>query len=157
MTVLALDPGLRTGWCRGDGRNGVLDLSGYSDRGEAIAIFQRWLADEFAQHPTLYLATEKPFHFSRPSAISDFTGGLLWAANAVAWMYDVPRTQRSAADVRKWLIGRPRRRKGESEKEFDAAILAAVQAHGFHPASEHSADAAALLIACEAHREPMAA
>ena len=148
MSVLALDPGKNVGWCRSDGSSGVFDCAPYADRGEAIALFARWLSDQFTRTPTMYLAVERPF-FMRMSALADFTYGLIWTAHATAYLYDVPRTERRADDVRKWLIGRSRRRKDEGEVAFDAAIMAAVQARGFYPTTPHAADAAALLCMCE--------
>jgi uncharacterized membrane protein len=156
MTVLALDPGLRTGWCRSDGTNGVFDMSGYADRGEALALFQRWLADGLATRPTMYLAVEKPY-FGFQNEVTDFTNALIWTANATAWLHDVPRTQRRADDVRKALLGRCRKLKGETTAAFDAVILGAVQARGFYPTSEHAADAAALLCVVEGIGERVAA
>jgi hypothetical protein len=156
MTVLALDPGNTVGWCRSDGRNGVVALAAYADKGEALSVFQNWLSDQFAVQPTMMLLVERPF-FHRPSLLADFTNALIWTAHATAFRFDVPRHERSADDVRRYLLGRARRKKMETEPEFDRAILAAVQARGFFPTSEHSADAAALLLACEDRQPRIAA
>ena len=150
MSVLSIDPGKRVGWCRSDGRNGVIENGRYADHGEAIAKFSEWLGDQFKTTPTLYLAIERPF-FREGQRGADFVHGLIWTAHAVAFLHDVARHEETADHVRKWLLGRCRRRKteGETEREFDAEIMAAVQARGFYPTSEHAADAAALLCFCE--------
>lgn len=155
MTALALDPGLRLGWCRSDGTNGVLDLSVYTDRGAATFAVQCWLADQFSQ-PTRVVYLERPF-FVRMHAMAEFTYWLIGAIHASASAYDIPRHEEKADDVRKALIGRCRRKKLESDAAFDRVILAAVQEHGFNPTSEHAADAAALLIVCEGLQRRVAA
>lgn len=156
MSVLALDPGLRIGWCRSDGSNGVVDLSIYTDRGAAVFAFQCWMADQLSTQPTRMLLIERPVFF-RMTAMADFTYGLVWAAHAAASAYDVPRHERSVNEVRKAIIGRCRRQKLESDKAFDRVILAAVNEHGFYPTTEHAADAAALLIVCEGLQRRVAA
>lgn len=128
----------------------MFDSGPYQDRGEAIALFQRFLSDQFATKKTTTLLLERPF-FREGAKGADFVYGLIWAAHATAWLYGVNRREMTANDVRKWLIGRTRKNTdaGETKSQFQKVIRAAVEARGYFVESVHAVDAAALLIACE--------
>jgi len=146
MTTLAIDPGVSyLGWCRSDGQSGTMLFKPYQDRGEALCGFQNWLGNQMADGISL-LAIERP-GFRMNARDADFVYGVVWAAHSIAFRFDVPRREMRADSVRKALIGRARRLKGESDRAFDAVIREAVRERGFSPESEHAVDAAALLCA----------
>lgn len=147
MTTLALDPGLSLGWACSDGRSGTLNLKTFSDRGEALVFFQNWLQGEIRRHTLLVIETPV---LRAASRYADFQHGLVWAAHSVAARHKVARKEYRADEVRKNLLGRARRKKGETVREFDADIRAKVEALGYDPDTEHAADACALLCLASA-------
>lgn len=159
MTVLALDLGLRTGWARSDGRSGVFRPDHGGDHGKALALFSDWLEAMLDAEPLVTLAVERGFGGNNASG--RLTTAMELTAHALAWCRDIPRTDRGALEVRKWLLGFSRMPKqpGESAaartREMDKLVLAAVRARGFNPDTEHAADACALLAMIE-QRQPRA-
>lgn len=153
MSVLALDLGLITGWARADGRTGTFSVRGIADHGQALALFQDWIDEQLDAEPLVYLAVERGFGGN--NANGRLTTQMEGAAHASAWARDIQRTDRGAPEVRKWLLGYGRVSKAVEPSKtartrlLDAAVMAAVRARGFLPASEHEADAAALLCCCE--------
>jgi Holliday junction resolvasome RuvABC endonuclease subunit len=142
MTSLALDPGLRTGFARSDGTSGIIDLSSFDDHGRAAAYFHDWLDQELRDHPPVFVAIES--HFTsrrRRDQHASLTEWLCGLAHMVAWSHDIPRCERSATEVRRWLTGNPKAR--------DREVIPAVRIRGFAPSTPHAADAAALLCAVE--------
>lgn len=146
MTLLALDPGLSLGWACSDGRSGTLNLKAFPDRGLALVFFSNWLQGEIRRHDLLVIETPV---LRAASRYADFQHGLVWTAHSVAARHNVARREYRADEVRKHLLGRARRKKGETVREFDAEIRAKVEALGYDPDTEHAADACALLcLAC---------
>lgn len=142
MTVLSLDPGLKTGFARSDGSSGLIDLSAFEDHGCAAAFFHDWLDRELKDRRPVFVAIESHFTSRRArDQYASLTEWLCGVAHMVSWSHDVPRCERSARDVRKWLTGNP--------KAKDSEVIPAVRVRGFVPASPHAADAAALLCAVE--------
>lgn len=148
MTILSLDCGKTTGWARSDRRNGVLSLGIYVDEGEALVVFQRWLADQLDEDRPELLLIERAF-FSSRIRNADFTSALIRAAHGVAWSLDVPRRELSANTVRKAVFGRI--------TVSDRERVAQMRAMGWELASDHAADAAALIAAHDAGAGRMAA
>ena len=76
-------------------------------------------------------------------------------AHALAWSRAIPRTDRSAGEVRTWLLGFSTVSKATEPSKaarvrlLDKLILAGVRGRGFDPSDEHAADAAALLLCVE--------
>ena len=149
MTVLAIDPGLTTGWARTDGRTGAFSIKHFDDHGQALAMWSDWLEAELKREPLVYLAIERAWLTGGRFANGDLTLAMVRLAHAIAWSVDVARTEKSAGDVRKALIGRARRRKGETTREFDTELRSAVEARGLLCATPHAVDAAALLLVME--------
>jgi Holliday junction resolvasome RuvABC endonuclease subunit len=147
--ILALDPGFRTGWARSDGRTGILDLSGHDDHGQALAMYHDWLDGELTRDRPVALAIERAIFTGRMQH-ADLTLSMIRVAHMVAWSHDVPRTEKTAQEVRGWLVGKYRGAK-------DAEVIAAVNARGFQVKKSHEADAAALLCACECRQARLAA
>jgi Holliday junction resolvasome RuvABC endonuclease subunit len=147
--TLSLDPGFRTGWARSDGRTGILDLSVYEDHGHAAAVFHDWLDKELTRDRPISLAVERAIFTGRMKH-ADLTLALIRIAHMVAWSHDVPRTEKTAQEVRGWLVGKYR-------GATDAEVIAAVNARGFRVTKSHEADAAALLCACECRQIRQAA
>ena len=148
--ILALDIGAHnTGWARSDGTSGTWRAEDVSDHGGVLALFSDWMETELDRGVTL-LAVERVFGGN--GAMGRLTTAMEGAAHALAWCRKIKRTDRSANQVRKWLLGyaRPRGTFGQSKaarvRALDAAIMDAVRARGFYPSSEHAADAAALLL-----------
>lgn len=146
MTILAIDPGCRTGIALSNGSSETLDFRKHDDIAKAACEFQRILLSFFQSDHVKRLVIERPF-FSRYSKHTYLTLALINAAHMVACKHDIPRHELGADQVRKTLLGRARRLKGEPVSAFDRHICKAVEKKGFHPRTEHEADAAALLIA----------
>lgn len=146
--ILALDCGVRLGWARSDGATGTLDLRPYDDHGEALAMFRYWLGK--TMHGCAELAVERGFGGN--GASGRLTTALELTAHSMAFGAGIPRTDRSANEVRKWLLGyaaisvKAEPSKAARVRMLDAAVLQAVRNRGFSCESEHAADAAALLI-----------
>jgi Holliday junction resolvasome RuvABC endonuclease subunit len=135
MTVLALDCGFRTGWCRSNGRCGTFDIRTYDDHGHALAAWHDWLdADLRDNHTTLVLVESAAFGRAKNA---DLTLSMIRMAHMLAWSHCVPRAELSANTVRARLCGKA--------KATDAQIRSAVNARGLFPNDEHQGDAAALL------------
>ena len=145
LPVLALDPGSSfTGWCRSDGACGTFRLKDYPDKGAGLAAFVMWLEGQ-CREGLGGVIIERP-GFTMRATNADLVHGLIWAAHAVAFRYGIERREMRADSVRKALIGRARRNKGESVKDFDKVMLKAVAMAGLLPGNEHETDAAALLL-----------
>ena len=153
MSVLALDLGKSCGWARSDGRSGVFSVAGQPDHGQALALFSDWIEAMLDETPLNYLAVERGFGGNNASG--RLTTAMELTAHAHAWARAILRTDRSAVQVRKWLLGygaigkHVEPSKAARVRRMDAAVLAAVQARGWWPDSEHAADAAALLCCVE--------
>ena len=153
MSVLALDLGKTTGWARSDGRSGAFTVGQYDDHGQALAMFDDWLDAMLDETPLVYLAVERGFGGN--NANGRLTTAMELTAHALAWSHDIPRTDRGASEVRKWLLGYSRvgvdaePSKAARIRLLDKAIMAGVRARGFTPATEHAADACALLCMVE--------
>lgn len=153
MAVLALDLGVTVGWARSDGRSGTFTVKGIPDHGQRLAMFSDWLETMLDETPLVYLAVERGFGGNNISG--RLTTAMELTAHALAWSRNVPRTDRSADTVRKFLLGFARisktvePSKARRDRLMDKAVLESVRARGFNPASEHAADAAALLACVE--------
>lgn len=153
VTVLALDIGLACGWARTHGRSGVFSVRGIADHGQALALFSDWIDGMLDEEPILYLAVERGYGGN--GASGRLKTAMEGVAHAAAWARSIQRTDRSPGEVRKWLLGfgaiskAAEPSKAARERRMDRAVLAAVQARGWWPDSEHAADAAALLACCE--------
>lgn len=79
---------------------------------------------------------------------SKMVGAIYWVSLMVAYEHRARRHIASATEIRSWLIGRPRRLKGESDRQFDHVIAAALAERGVVATSEHASDAAALALYC---------
>ena len=156
--ILALDIGKNTAWARSDGTSGHR-VFGDEDHGLALSKFSRWLGHMLDDERPVYLAVERAFVGSSNNPNLRLTGAMELTAHALAAARDIPRTDRSADQVRKYLLGFGRLppsddSKAQRTRDFDKLVLAAVRARGFYPASEHEADACALLC-CVDQRMPL--
>jgi hypothetical protein len=153
MAVLALDLGVTTGWARSNGQSGAFSVKGIPDHGQALAMFSDWIDGMLDEAPLVYLAVERGFGGN--NAVGRLTTAMELTAHAAAYARQVPRTDRSAVTVRKWLLGYARvgvdaePSKAARVRLLDKAVMAGVRARGFSPANEHAADAAALLCCVE--------
>ena len=148
--ILALDIGAHnTGWARSDGASGTWRAEDVSDHGGVLALFSDWMEAELDRGVTL-LAVERVFGGN--GAMGRLTTAMEGASHAAAWCRKIERTDASADQVRKWLLGYARisvkkePSKAARTRMLDAAVLNAVRERGFNPTSEHAADAAALLL-----------
>lgn len=156
--ILALDIGKTTAWARSDGTSGHR-VFGDDDHGLALSKFRRWLGRMLDDEPPIYLAVERAFVGSSNNPNLRLTGAMELEAHSLAAERDIPRTDRSAGQVRKFLLGFGRLPPNEDSKaqrtrDLDKLVLAAVRARGFAPASEHEADACGLLC-CVEQRMPL--
>ncbi len=153
--ILALDIGLSTGWARSDNTSGTWRAEDVTDHGGVLALFDDWLGAQLDCGVTL-LAVERVFGGN--GAMGRLTTAMEGAAHASAWCRRINRTDRSAGEVRKWLLGyaaisvKAEPSKAARVRRLDAAIMDAVQTRGFYPTTEHAADAAALLCMVEGRK-----
>jgi Holliday junction resolvasome RuvABC endonuclease subunit len=139
--ILGLDPGLRTGWALSSGRCGTVDLrSDYAeDQGKAGSLFARWLADAIVEHGVWTVVIERPFG-RHPS--TEFAVYLARRAHEVAWVHHVRRHEFTPSGMKKLITGDGRAGK--------PAVMARVaNMNRWTAASDHEADAAALVLAFE--------
>lgn len=154
MSALALDIGFTCGWARSDGRSGVQSFL-QPDHGEALAMFSDWIDAMLDETPLVYLAIEQSFFGGVPTSRGRITMQMTGIAHAAAWARDIPRVERSADQVRKFLLGFARISKKTvpskigRTRQMDSSVLAAVRARGFYPDDEHAADACGLLACVE--------
>jgi len=139
--ILGLDPGLRTGWALSSGRCGTVDLrSDYAeDQGKAGALFARWLADVIVEHGVWTVVIERPFG-RHPS--TEFAVYLARRAHEVAFLHHVRRHEFTPSGMKKLITGDGRAGKAD--------VMARVaNMNRWQAASDHEADAAALVLAYE--------
>jgi hypothetical protein len=143
-TVLALDLGTATGWAlRGpDGRitSGTITFrsSRFEGGGMRYLRFQHWLREmlDLAGPIERIVFEEVRRHVSTDS--SHVYGGLLATLTAWSELNTIPYQGVPVGTIKRFATGR-----GNADK---AAVIAAMQARGFHPADDNEADALALLL-----------
>jgi Holliday junction resolvasome RuvABC endonuclease subunit len=114
-----------------------VDLSVFSDHGQAAAHFHDWIDAQLKYDRPVFLAIECHFSSRGRDHNASLTEWLCGISHMVAWTHDVPRCERRANEVRKALTG--------NSKAKDKEVIPAVIARGFRPETEHAADACALL------------
>jgi hypothetical protein len=143
-TVLALDLGTATGWAlRGpDGRitSGTITFrsSRFEGGGMRYLRFQHWLREmlDLAGPIERIVFEEVRRHIGTDAA--HVFGGLLATLTAWAEMNAIPYQGVPVGTIKRFATGR-----GNADK---AAVIAAMQARGFHPGDDNEADALALLL-----------
>ena len=142
--VLALDLGTATGWAlrTRDDRitSGTITFrSGrFEGGGMRYLRFGAWLRElaSIAGAPDRIVFEEVRRHLSTDSA--HVYGGLLATLTAWAELKAIPYEGVPVGTIKRYATG-----KGNADK---AAVIAAMQARGFHPADDNEADALALLL-----------
>ena len=142
--ILALDLGTTTGWAL-RGREGIITSgtmnfrpSRFEGGGMRYLRFRKWL-DEIAKLAGPFdriVFEEVRRHVSTDS--SHVYGGLLATLTAWGEHRNVPYEGVPVGTIKRFATGR-----GNADK---AAVIAAMQARGFHPADDNEADALALLL-----------
>jgi len=142
--ILALDLGTTTGWAL-RGREGIITSgtmtflpSRLEGGGMRYLRFRKWLTE--VKHASDRL-DQVAFEEVRPHAGTDAAhlfGG--WLAILTAWCehHSIPYQGVPVGTIKRFATGR-----GNADK---AAVIAAMQARGFHPADDNEADALALLL-----------
>ena len=158
MRLLAIDPGRNVGWA-GPNRSSGVEPFLDADHGKALWQFNEWFARLLDKVAPDKLVVERGFGGNR--ANGRITTAIELQAHAIAASRKVDRTDRAAAQVRKWLLGYSSISAKEipvaarREREMDRRILAAVHGLGFKPPNEHGADACALLAYVEMGGMPL--
>jgi hypothetical protein len=148
--ILALDLGQRTGWAvrNRDGAiaSGVQEFrpSRFEGGGMIWLRFRAWLQeiDETAGKVGVVVFEEVRRHAG--TAASHAYGGYLAHLTAWAEANRIPYQGVPVSTIKRHIAG-----KGNADK---AAVIAAVQALGFHPIDDNEADALALLLWALEHR-----
>lgn len=143
MTVLALDPGQRTGWATSGGACGTLDFSGKM-WGEISAEFRPWLSRMLREHAIQALACERVFVGNNDDTALAL--GLVWDACAMARQHNVEFMECQSQAAKKALGIVAKRGERAAGK---AAVMAAAIARGWRPQAQHEADAIAVLAWAE--------
>lgn len=140
--LLALDPGLRTGWARSDGAVGTLDYAG-ALWGEASTHFSAWLVDQI-DAGVKGLAYETVIVRYAHTA---FATGIVWDAIRTAHLHHLPIPRGISPQQRLRALGlRAGRLPVEARKR---EVLGAVRDRGWNAMNFHEADAVAVLIAAQ--------
>src|SRR5690606_34335272 len=109
--ILALDPGVCTGWAWSDGSSGTLDLSHNDDLAMLYGEYHGWIADTlWARKPRL-LVIERAS--GRAAFWDDRPVVLTGMAHMVARLYGVARGEVTASQVKEAVAGRGRASKGD--------------------------------------------
>lgn len=142
--MLALDPGQRTGWARSDGACGTLDFRN-TLWPEASDAFTTWLSRTIRTHAIDTLAIERVIVRNADTGLAF---GLAWDAYRVAHHHNVRVLEITPQQAKRAATGKPSASKAE--------VLLGIAAHNrWRPLTYHEADAAAVLLAAEAHYDHM--
>ncbi len=135
--ILALDPGIRTGWAMSDGSTGTLDYKALfeKDRAEALSEYARdvWKLLNRGVH---LLLIERPMGRLVATLVPEI---LTARAHEVAWTHGVQRVELTVPTIRKIVCGDAR-----ADKK---AVQLAVEVAGWKCRNPHEADAVAVLLA----------
>lgn len=135
--ILALDPGIRTGWAMSDGSTGTIDLKALfeKDRAEAMSEYARdvWTLLNRGVH---LLLIERPMGRLVATILPEI---LTARAHEVAWCHGVQRAELTVPAIRKIVCGDAR-----ADKK---AVQLAVEVAGWKVRNPHEADAVAVLLA----------
>lgn len=146
MTILAIDPGINTSIAISTNHTETVRYSIKEDMGGIMCRFGLLLDELIKRHGVDTILIERAF-FGRNGHAMDVTNAIINEAHRQGYINHLKRVEYNSMTVRKWLIGRGKRKKGESVKDFDKEIKDAVVQSGFNPKNEHEADAAALICA----------
>ena len=143
--ILALDTGLMTGWAfnarRGPIRSGTHDFMPVAgETGRVLAVFEEWLLDTITELKPELVVYEKPFHRGSGSS-------LLWGFAAIVEKAAYHR-ELFVAHVPPSVIKVHGACRGNATK---ADMMAAAEARGWTPGSDHEADALHLLDYAQVH------
>lgn len=134
--VLALDPGLRTGWAKSDGTCGTIDLHAElnADRGHGLHLYAARVA--VMLNGACLVLIERPMGRLVATMLPEI---LTARAHEVAYLHNVKRAELTVPSIRKIVCGDAR-----ADKK---AVQAAVRASGWLCRTPHEADAVAVLLA----------
>ena len=134
--ILALDPGLRTGWAMSDGSTGTIDLHAvfHLDRGEAMSEYARAVCK--LMRGVRLVLIERPMGRLVATMLPEI---LTARAHEEAWRLGIQRVELTVPSIRKLVCGDAR-----ADKK---AVQAAVRAAGWTCRTPHEADAVAVLLA----------
>jgi Holliday junction resolvasome RuvABC endonuclease subunit len=135
--ILAIDPGMRTGWALSDGNCGTTDFRHCGDIGALCDEFCDWLADRITVYEPRALVLERPF--GRAAFTSDLPAVLVGVAHMIAHRRGVARHELTASAIKKAVTGSGRASKND--------VIIAVGREGWDPDTDHAADACAALMA----------
>ncbi len=135
--ILALDPGIRTGWAMSDGSTGTLDYKALfeKDRAEALSEYARDVRTLLKRGVHLLLI-ERPMGRLVATLVPEI---LTARAHEVAWTHGVQRVELTVPTIRKLVCGDAR-----ADKK---AVQLAVEVAGWKCRNPHEADAVAVLLA----------
>lgn len=136
--ILAIDPGVRTGWAMSDGTCGTMDLKALfeADRAHALNAYAQIVAHMLTQHRVHLLLIERPMGRLVATLLPEI---LTARAHEVAWTHGVKRVELTVPTIRKIVCGDAR-----ADKK---AVQLAVEVAGWKCRNPHEADAVAVLLA----------
>lgn len=142
--ILAIDPGIHTGWARSDGACGTISFENCL-WGEASYRFSMWLADQIDEG-VKRIGYEMVFVRHQPTAMAL---GIVWDILRVAHVHELPIPISLSPLAKYKILGLDVRRmtrlkRGEMLRKHIASM------GRWHASNQHEADAAALLLAAEA-------
>ena len=139
--ILALDPGVSSGYAFSDRRTGVFRPS-CLDYAEHVERWLRWVSDMISENDVETLIVERAI-FKGAIRGAELTTTLMLTAHAIGRIHGVNRREALAKDVRRFHFG-------PKCKPNDKARVQAAIDLGFDVKTDHAADAALLLAYYEA-------
>lgn len=139
--ILAIDPGVTTGWARSDGALGTLDYKG-ALWGEVSHSFSGWLADQISEDGVTSIVYEQVFVRHQGT---DMASGIVWDALRTAHIHGLPVPRSVSPQARCRAVGVPNTKMPTEQRK--RAVFDAVRASGWAPMNFHEADAVAILLA----------
>jgi Holliday junction resolvasome RuvABC endonuclease subunit len=145
MKILAIDPGANFGWAlritKTRVMHGTEDFAKYAGvDGRAHRRFYDWLDDFLYTAKPELIVSEAPIFRGK---YSEYLYGFSVIIAMLAFKHRIPTERVHLMTIKKSITG-----SGKAEKQD---MIAAVRALGYNPATEHEADALAILIFKERH------
>jgi len=108
MRVLAIDPGLKTGWAFSDGsfvKSGVEDFSTRHRESHGVKFlrFRRWLIDILTVHSVELVVFEQPHH--RGGAATEVLIGMTTRIQEECSIYNIEYTSINSVTLKKFAAG----------------------------------------------------
>lgn len=141
MKTLCLDIALRTGYAYNDGdtvRFGTFDISKESkDNAVRGRLFNNWLSSFLNEIQPNEIVFEQGF-YRNGLPTTALLWGLIWEANRVAELYNIPRHAVAPMTIKKFITGN-----GKADKK---QVMQRIEELGYKITDDHQGDSISLLL-----------